>query len=63
MKPPRFAYCRMCGARWVNLGLISVEWHKPGCRLLDPAKGATEPERPRVAHGDNAGITLRAVRS
>jgi len=53
----------MCGARWVNLGLISVEWHKPGCRLLDPAKGATEPERPRVAHGDNAGITLRAVRS
>ena len=63
MKAPRFTYCRMCGGHWVNLGPVSFEWHKPGCRLLNPAKGATEPERPRPAHGDNTGINLRAVRS
>lgn len=48
MKPPRLAYCRMCGARRVNLGPVSVEWHKPGCRLLKAGHGHTITESPRM---------------
>lgn len=52
--------CRLCGASWPDLPGV-MEWHKPGCRLLNPATGATDPEQPRTAHGDNTGITLRSV--
>ena len=47
MKSPRFKYCRMCGAHWVNLGPVSFEWHKPGCRLLKPGRGGVLTEAPR----------------
>lgn len=42
-----FKYCRMCGAHWVNLGPVSFEWHKPGCRLLMPGRGGVLTEAPR----------------
>lgn len=46
MKPPPFTYCRLCGARWVAIPGV-IEWHKPGCKLVNSKTGRTLPETPR----------------
>jgi len=46
VKAPRFAYCRLCGARWVAIPGV-IEWHKPSCKLVNPKTGRTLPETPR----------------
>ena len=43
MRPPRFAYCRLCGGRWVAIEGV-VQRHRPGCLLA----------RPGARHSDQA---------